>query len=369
MTESKGKPSRGGWKIVLAVFFLLTLAGGAGWYWNQFMRGVVSSNDARLAGQLLDIAPQTSGTLTQVYVDEGDAVQEGQLLFVLDQELCNVALTKAEAAVDSAKAGLAVSKAQYEKCVNGARLEEIRIAETVSQRAKAAEKLAESEWNRVKALHFERVMTKSARDKVRGNWEMARHVGEEADRRLVLLKKGSRREDLNAAKASMEMREAQLTVAETAVKLALISLARTEVRAPFDGVVVRRWQDPGIMISPARPVLTIMNPSTLHVTANIEEKHLNQIAVGDKVEISIDAYPDITMAGRVDKILPAANSQFSLLPSGGATGAFIKVAQRISIRIAVDEFPNLLLGPGLSVEIRINVNRLNTIHRPILANE
>jgi len=369
MTESEGKSSRGGFKIVLAILFLLGLAGTAGWYWNQFMRGVVSSNDARLAGQLLDIAPQTSGTLNNVYADEGDVVQQGQLLFVLDQKLCRVALAKAEAAVDSAKAGLAVSKAQFEKCVNGAQLEEIRIAETVSHRARAAERLAEAEWNRVKALHSERVMAKSARDKVQSTWETARNICEEADRRLTLLKKGSRQEDLNAAKATMEMRQAQLAVAEATVKLARINLDQTEVRAPFNGIVVRRWQDPGIMISPGKPVLTIMNPATFHVAANIEEKHLNRIAVGDKVDVSVDAYPDIKMTGRVDKIMPAANSQFSLMPSGGATGAFIKVAQRVSVRIAVDEFPDLLLGPGLSVEIRINVSRSNTIHKSILAHE
>ena len=369
MTESESSPSRGGWKIVLAVLFLLALAGAAGWYWNEFMRGVVSSNDARLGGQLLDIAPQTSGTLTGVYTREGDTVKEGQLLFALNQESRKVALAKAEASVETALASLAVSKAQNDKLVHGVRPGEIRIAEAVRERTKTAENLAEAEWNRVKALHNTRVMTRSARDRVRSSWVAATHVRIESDRRLALLKEGSRPEDLNAARATVEMRKAQLSGAEAAVKLALINLSQTEVRAPFDGVVVRRWQDPGAIISPARPVLTIMNPSSLHVTANIEEKFLSRIAVGDKVEISIDAYPDVEMTGRVDKILPATNSQFGLLPTGGSSGAFIKVAQRISIRITVDEFPDLLLGPGLSVGIRVIVAQRNIIHKPILAQE
>lgn len=369
MTESESSPSRGVWKIVLAVLFLLALAGAAGWYWNEFMRGVVSSNDARIDGQLLDITPETGGTLTEVYAREGDTVKEGQLLFALDQKTRKVALAKAEASVETALAGLAVSKAQYEKVVNGVRPGEIRIAEAVRERTKAAENLAEAEWNRVKALHNERVMTRSARDKVRSSWVAATHARIESDRRLALLKKGSRPEDLNAARATVEMRKAQLAGAAAAVKLARINLSQTVVRAPFNGVVVRRWQDPGAAISPARPVLTLMNPSTLHVTANIEEKFLNRIAVGDKVEISIDAYPDIAMTGRIDKILPATNSQFGLLPTGGSSGAFIKVAQRVSVRITVDEFPDLLLGPGLSVEIRVLVDQRNIIHKPILANE
>lgn len=370
MTDSQGKSSRAPYtKILMAILFLLLIAGGAFWYWNEFMRGVLTSNDARLAGQLLDIAPLTSGTLLQVYAEEGDRINKDQLLFTLDQKNHEIALAKAEAAVDTAEAGLAIAEAHFEKYLNGVRVEEIRIAEAGIKKAEAAEKFAKGEWDRIKALHNEGVITNTQQEKARISWETASYVREDAQSRLNLLIKGSREEDLKAAAATITMRKAQLTGAKTEVKRTNINLAHTEIRAPFDGIVVRCWQDPGTMIATGRPVLTMMNPSSLHITANLEEKYLNKIALGNEVDISLDAYPDIRMTGRIEKILPVANSQFSLLPSGGSSGAFIKVAQRFNIRISIENLPDLLLGPGLSAEIRIKINQTSTIRKSILAHE
>jgi len=101
----------------------------------------------------------------------------------------------------------------------------------------------------------------------------------------------------------------------------------------------------------------VMDPSTLHVAANIKEKALDKIAVGDEVIISIDAYPGVRLTGRVTSILRATNSQFSLIPAEGVSGTYIKVAQRVPLRIAVEVPPDLEVGPGLSVEVRIRVSR------------
>ena len=100
-------------------------------------------------------------------------------------------------------------------------------------------------------------------------------------------------------------------------------------------------------------MLTLFDPSSLHVSANIEEKNMGRIKVGDRVEIEIDAYPGVVLTGKVRKILQATNSQFSLIPAEGSSGTFIKVAQRVPIKIALDAPPDLKLGPGLSAEIRI----------------
>ena len=91
----------------------------------------------------------------------------------------------------------------------------------------------------------------------------------------------------------------------------------------------------------------------MNVSANIEEKNIGRIAVGDRVEIEIDAYPDVTLTGKVAKILRATNSQFSLIPAEGSSGTFIKVAQRVPVKIALDSQPDLNLGPGLSAVIKI----------------
>ena len=104
----------------------------------------------------------------------------------------------------------------------------------------------------------------------------------------------------------------------------------------------------------AQPVVSMFDPTTLRVDANIEEKYLHNVAIGDAADISVDAYPALRLHGRVTEILRAANSEFSLIPAEGVSGTFIKVTQRVPLRIAVTAPPDLAIGPGLSVEVRIH---------------
>jgi len=111
------------------------------------------------------------------------------------------------------------------------------------------------------------------------------------------------------------------------------------------------------MVPMGKSVYTLFNPSTLNISANIEEKQLGKIDIGNPVDISVDAYPNVKLTGRVEKITSAANSEFSLIPSEGVSGTFIKVAQRVQIKIYLDDIPpDLNLGPGLSVEVSIHVS-------------
>ncbi len=356
-----------GWKILLAIIFLLLLGAVGFGYWHLYMRGIVSTDDARLDGDLIDLAPQINGKLVEVSVREGDRVHKGQVLFRLEKNSEAAVLAKAEAAVCSAQAALAVAEAQYKKSLKGPRLDEIRIAEVMKHQADAAAKLAEAEWSRVKALHNDRVVTESSRDKVRTAYEAARYAQDKARLNLKLLRQGARAEDIAAAKANVELRKAQLDSAKAALQLARINLDRTVVCAPFDGIVVRQWRNPGAIVTVSRPILTIFDPTSLHVSANIEEKYLSRIAVGDRVDISVDAYPHLNLTGRVQKIMRATNSKFSLIPSEGASGTYIKVAQRVPIRIDIDSYPDLPLGPGLSVGIRIHVSQKNMISGAVAA--
>jgi multidrug resistance efflux pump len=104
----------------------------------------------------------------------------------------------------------------------------------------------------------------------------------------------------------------------------------------------------------AQPVISMFDPTTLRVDANIEERYLHDVAVGDVADLSVDAYPSLRLHGRVTEILRAANAEFSLIPAEGVSGTFIKVTQRVPLRIAVTAPPGLALGPGLSVEVRIH---------------
>ena len=348
---------RGFKRITTAVLFLLLLAVASAGYWFFFLRGVVSTDDARIDGDLVDLAPQIGGLMKDLRVQEGALVKKGQVLFVLDQSGPKAALAKAEGAVATARAALDVAQAMYEKSLHGARPEEISFARAAEQKAKQAMDLAESEWKRIRSLFQNGVVSASERDRARTAFDEALKAHEQSLNTLAILEQGTRSEDLASAAASVEAAKAGLATAEASAQQAQVSLNDTEVRAPFDGVVVRKWLNPGEMISPGRTVLTLFNPATLHVSANVEEKSLKLIAPGDAVDIVVDAYPNLTLKGRVTNILPVTNSQFSLIPSEGVSGTFIKVSQRLPILIALDRPKGLTLGPGMSVEIKIHLNK------------
>jgi membrane fusion protein (multidrug efflux system) len=342
--------------VLVALGILAALAAGVAGYWYAFMRGTVYTDDARLAGHLVDMAPEISDSLVEVRVREGQFVHRGEVLFILESDLQQAAIAQAQAALESVKANLAVSQARYEKTVNGPRPEEVKAAEATARRLQSDKELARIELDRTEKLAGEGATTEQARDRARAAYESADQSWQNAVETLALLQEGSRKEDIDAAKADFDLARSRVTEAGAALEHARRELARCSVAAPFDGWVVRRWLDPGAMPLPGQPVVTLFDPATLRVDANIEEKYLHRVEVGDEARISIDAYPGLELKGRVTEILRAANSEFSLVPSEGVSGTFIKVTQRVPLRLAIEVPANIRLGPGLSAEVRIRTD-------------
>jgi membrane fusion protein (multidrug efflux system) len=341
-------------RILLGVGVLALIAVGVFGYWYFFMRGIVYSDDARFGGHLVDLAPEINGRLVEVAVHEGQFIPEGAIVFRLDPAIPQAALSQAGASLASAKANLASSEALYQKALSGNRPEEIKAAEATVKRLQYEEDLARLDMERNQVLFKHKTVSQDSLDRAQTTYESARQNRENAVQNLILLKQGSRKEDIAAAKAAVELARSRVTEAEAAVDNARANLARCIVRAPFDGWSVRRWLDPGAMPLASQPVVSMFDPSTLRVDANIEEKYLHDVAIGDKVDISVDAYPEMRLHGRVTEILRAVNSQFSLIPAEGVSGTFIKVSQRVPLRVSVTAPPDLPLGPGMSVEVRIH---------------
>ena len=351
---SAAMPQRHHKRILLGIAILAVIAVGVFGYWFFFMRGIVFTDDARFAGHLVDLAPEINGTITDVPVHEGLFVHRGTVVFQLDPSILQAALSQTEAALVSARANLASSEAKYEKAVNGSRPEEIKAAEATTRRLQNEEELTRLNFERTQTLYKQGTMSQDDLDRARTAYESARQSRENAMQNLTLVQQGSRKEDIDAARADMEMARSRVSEASAAGDTARGNLARVIVKAPFDGWVVRRWLDPGAMPLAAQPVVSMFDPATLRVDANIEEKYLHDVAIGDEVEISVDAYPALHLKGRVTEILRATNSEFSLIPSEGVSGTFIKVTQRVPLRISVAAPPDLALGPGLSVEVKIH---------------
>jgi multidrug resistance efflux pump len=319
------------------------------------MRGLVKTDDARLSGRMVDISPQVPGQIATLLVRAGAHVTKGQLLFTLDQATYKANVASAKAAVATATAAAELARDQLEKALHGPRKAEIAAARATERGLAAELDLAKSTLERDQNLFSQNAITKVVLDQARTQYASAESSHEQATDRLRLLEQGTRSEDIEAARTAVKVAEAKVEQARAAQDTALVALEQTSVAAPFSGVIVRRWLEPGSAAAPGRAVLTLFDPSTLRVDANIEEKDLSGVAVGDAVDIDVDAYPDLHLEGRVSKILQATNSEFSLVPAEGVSGTFIKVAQRIPLRVTILNPPaTLLLGPGLSVELTIH---------------
>ena len=355
MNDNQSGPRIKSSRIFFAIGLLILIAVGVYCYWYIYMKGIVYSDDARFGGHLVDLSPEIGGTLIDISVKEGDSVSKGQKLFQIDPAFPQSVLTEALAKLQTDKGKLEVAKARYERALSGYRVEEIMAAEATLDRIKTEEQLAELEYKRISDLGQKGATSQDQIDRSKSSLESAHHARENASHNLSLLQQGTRKEDINAARADLETAKGQVAESQAAVEKAQLTLERTSAYAPFDGWIVRRWLDPGTILTPGRPVLTAFDPSTLRVEANIEEKKLDLIAVGDEVDIDVDAFPKLNLKGHVTEILRATNSEFSLIPAEGTSGTFIKVTQRIPIRIAIQAPDDIPLGPGLSVEIRIRI--------------
>ncbi len=348
--RTKAKP------ILIGVTILLVMAGGAFAYWFMFMRGLVTTDDARISGQMVDVSPQIPGQLDTVLVKEGDRVEKGQLLFTLDKTDLEARVAEVKAAMATASAGVELARDQLQKAVHGPRRAEIGGARAAERRLAAQLELAKTNWERNQNLFSQSAVTAAILDKSRAEYDESEAAHDQALQSLRLLEQGTRSEDIEAARTAVKVAEAKLDQSRAALDAALIAVGHAAVASPMNGVVVRRWLEPGSATAPGRAVLTVFDPSTIRIDANVEETQLHEIAIGDKVDIEVDAYPDLHLEGRLSQILQATNSEFSLIPAEGVSGTFIKVAQRVPIRVQILNPPSgLRLGPGLSVELTIHV--------------
>lgn len=350
MLTSKFRP------LIIAIVVLAVLGGGSYWYWATYMRGYVSTDDARLAATMIDVSPEIPGNIVKMPVDEGDHVKQGTLLFRLDDRDIKAQIAAAEARIPGLQAQVRIAEAKLTKAKKGARPEEIRMAKTTVEKLKTAVEQASRDYDRAQKLFAAGTLTRERLDNAETHTELSQRNLDEATERLRLLRHGTRSEDLDAAEAGLEAAKAQVTAAQTALKRAKLNLEHTKVVAPFDGVIVKRWKDPGENAAPGVPVLSLLDPQSLHVEANIQETDLDDVHVGDHVSMDVDAFPGVKLHGHVATIIRSTRSQLSLMPSEGVSGAFIKVTQRVPIRIALDALPDHHIkdyGPGLSVEIKI----------------
>lgn len=332
-------------------FILIGLAGVAivlyAWRLPPFRSALEGTDNAYVRGQVTLISPQVSGYVTQVAVRDFQDVRKGDLLVQIDDGIFHQQL-------DQAQAQLMVSRANLANWTQQLRSAEANVAQTragmASNQAQHARTAAALQ--RADALAKSRLLSQQDRDTAFAANAQASASVNQSQAALDAAEQGVRSVGVN--KAALE---AAVANAEAAVKLAQINLDHTRIVAPRDGQLGQIAVREGAYVTNGTQLMALV-PNALWIIANYKETQMAGMRIGQPVRFSVDALGGKRLTGRVQEISPAAGSEFAVLPADNATGNFVKVAQRIPVKIAID--PNQdatkLLRPGMSVVVDVDTS-------------
>jgi membrane fusion protein, multidrug efflux system len=335
-----GKPNGNGKRkkagIVLALCIVAGLVLGVKW-WVKSQTDIATDN-AFVETHIHSISPRIAGNVTRVYVIDNQEVKKGEILVELDSH-------DYEAKVREMAGSVGVAK--NETSGDYAQVESARASVTL---ARAKLEQAELDLKRGKNLFGREVIPREQLDRL----ETARKVSasqlkeaEEAQRKAQAMVGGT------------GGREARVAEKEGKLLQARLSLEYTKIYAPADGYITRKSVEPGNNVQPGQPLMALVPLEDAWVTANYKERQLAHVRPGQKVLFTVDAYPGHKFTGRVDSVMAGTGAAFSLLPPENATGNYVKVVQRIPVKIRIDKGsdPEHLLRVGMSVVPTIETGR------------
>jgi membrane fusion protein (multidrug efflux system) len=330
---------------LLGATALALVAGFATEYWTTG-RFQVSTDDAYVAADSTAVAPKVSGYIKDVLVTDNQTVKAGDVLATIDNADFNTALDRAEADVAGAQADAANLRAQIEQ-----QKQAIIAAKSTIVADQAAQAFARQEHRRFSDL----VKT--------GYGTVQRVQQAEAGIRQATATVVRDQAALQSAMKQSDVLAAQLAKAEATVRRdqaiaqqAALNESYTTIVAPVDGTVGARAVRVGAYVQAGTQLMRIVPLHAVYVTANYKETQLTDVHPGQPVDVEVDTFPGVKIAGHVDSLSPASGQEFALLPPDNATGNFTKIVQRIPVKIAIDPNPGIegKLRPGMSVVAEIN---------------
>ena len=328
--------------LVAVVGILLVL-----WAWKlpPFASATMRTDNAYVRGQITVLAPQVSGYVSDVNVADFGHVKQGDVLLRIDDRIYQEKVAQARAQLDNARAQLANSdQTQAQNRANlGARKASLSAVAAESRRAAA-------DLQRVEELAAKGSVSLRERDQSRATSQLAKANVEKAEADIHIGEQSIK--STQVARASLE---AQVKAAEAQLGLAQIDLDNTVVRAPRDGQVSESSVRTGQYVAAGSQLLFLV-PDKLWVVANFKETQTAHMHVGQRASFTVDALEGSRLNGHIEQIAPATGSEFSVIKADNASGNFIKIVQRLPIRIAIaaDQELAARLRPGMSVEVSVD---------------
>ncbi len=342
----KGRNSRRPVVFALTMVCLLLVAAGGYLYWDNSCH-FESTDDAYIASRQFAIAPEVSGYITAVPVTDNEHVATGQIIARIDDRTYRAALAQAVAQVAAARASINNVDAQMS----------VQQAQITADQAQLAQQQAALVFAQQQAVRYQDL----AQTQLAGTVQNAQKYTSQLKQQQATVE--SAQATLKLAQRQVEALEAQrdsavasLAQAKAQREQAQLNLSYTTVTADQPGRVVQLSAAVGQYAQPGAN-LTMFVPDDIWIWANFKETQLDHMRPGEPVTISIDAYPERTIRGHLASVQPGSGTAFSLLPAQNATGNWVKIVQRVPVKVVMDDPPtDVALGPGMSVETSVRVN-------------
>ena len=314
--------------------------------YEDFVAPYESTDDAFIEGDATPIAPEVAGQVVQLLVNDNQEVKRGEVLVRIDAREYQAKADQARANLEAAKGRLEQANAQY--AVDEAKVEQ--------EKANVIAAEAESKYAAADSKRYQTV----------GNLAVSKSQMDLADTQAkssaAQVDAARNKEFASEAQAKLDQAyivtaTAEIARAEAADRQAELDLSYTEVTAPVAGFITHRTVDTGAYVQAGQNLLAVM-PRQVWIVADFKETQLKQMRPGQPVEVRVDAYPQVKFKGHVDSIQAGTGARFSLLPPENATGNYVKVVERVPVKIVLDGVPGgaCVLGAGMSVEPKVRVN-------------
>ncbi len=328
---------------------LAALAAAAAFYFTPsalYSLSHESTDNAYVVGRIVPVSAEVKGKVVKVFVSDNQRVKAGDPILQIDRQEYENALaqmrdhaatlkarmTEIAASMDEKKKALSSLRAALEASVEGTRL-------------------AADELKREKELFSKGMVSRSQYQSFETRWAAAK-----AQKEAAAAKAAETKAELQTLEASIKTQGARIREAGAGVQMAGLDLERTLVTAPFSGRITRKSVLPGQYVNPGQPLLSVVDDSDVWVLANFKETQIDKIRAGQSVDIAVDSYPGLELKGRVESLQSGTGAVFSLLPPENATGNFVKVVQRIPVKIVFDSVPARALLPGMSVVPYVDIS-------------
>jgi len=334
-------------------------------FWLHERSRHVYANDARVAAHVVAVSSEVAGKLVELKVVAGQRVRKGQLLARIEPRDARFSLAEAEANLENLDAQQQQVRAQQAAIrsrvgeATGASTAAVRAAEAELGVRRAELAAAQRSFERTRSLLAQGFVSRSRFDEDQARLRAAEENVERARAQIASARANlgvtrSETDQVAVLEEQVDSIRAQKQALEAGRGQRQLDLARTEIRAQFDGVVDQTFVDAGEYVSPGTRILMYHDPSDIWIDANVKETEFRKIAPGAPATVQVDAYPGREFEARVSELGGAATSQFALLPNPNPSGNFTKVTQRLPIRLQLRR-ADPALKPGMMVEATIDV--------------